>query len=311
MRVRLGIVSETSDWFLNELKLCLYSLRKNGGLLKEVPVTLITNSEPLPKDERELFEKHFSPIEFITGPRLGGTIHTPKMNIFYLIDPESYDVLMHMDCDTVVRKPLDHLLDPIIKGGAQFVCRRACVADRKQFPDFDNLVSNLCGDSPKKKIIFEEKDEWPMFNSGVFLATPEAVRSIRKDSIEFTYRLFNEWQRVDAIESLPLVNLFYKWKILKTRKKAVGYWLLEQGAIALACIKAGLRVHYLDEIYNSIGLDKNFGILHCFKLLYRFDRSRMFLNESEKWINEYLDSEVPGKIFLAKIVREYRQTYHF
>ena len=85
---------------------------------------------------------------------------------------------------------------------------------------------------------------------------------------------------------------------------------MEQGALALACIKAGICVHYLDEAYNSWGGCDNFKILHCFKSVYKFDRSRMFLNDAETWINEYLNSNIPGKIFLAKTLLDYRQTYH-
>lgn len=81
---------------------------------------------------------------------------------------------------------------------------------------------------------------------------------------------------------------------------------MEQGSIALACIKSGVKVRYLDEIFNSAGPSDNFRILHCFKSAYKFDRSRMYL---EGWFNEYLDSGFPGKVFLAKIVREFIQEF--
>ena len=65
-------------------------------------------------------------------------------------------------------------------------------------------------------------------------------------------------------------------------------WTIEQGALALACIKAGVRVQYLDGTYNSWGGDSDFHILHCFKSLYRFDRRSMLSPDAGDWIAEYL-----------------------
>lgn len=133
-----------------------------------------------------------------------------------------------------------------------------------------------------------------MFNSGVFLATSDAVRKIRRNSIEFTYRLFNEWQRVDVIEKLPpdirkTIESKYPSKY-KTQQDVLDDWPIEQGALALACIKSNIKVRYLDEVYNSWGGDEDFRILHCFKSLYKFSRGAMYSEDSEPWIEEYLDS---------------------
>ena len=305
MRLRLGLVSETTDKFLNQVKLCLFSLRKNGGALKNVPVTLITNSEPLDINEKRFFKKHFSPIEFKTMPRLGAIPHTSKLNVFYAIDPSTYDVLIFMDCDTVVKESLDHMMDPIKNDGAQFVCRRGGKTDRNRFLNFNALVAKFCKQNCKNKISFNGGKEWPMFNTGVFLATSEAVRKIRRDSIQFTYNLFNRWQKVNAIESLPFIKYFYRLKLLKTRQEVWENWTIEQGAIALSCINSGINVQYLDEIFNSWGGDINFRILHCFRSLYKFDRSKMYSKNSQHWIKEYLKSEIPGKVFLAKSVSEF------
>ncbi len=320
MRLQLGLVSETTESFINQVKLCLFSLRRNAGALKEVPVTLITNSEPLGKEERGFLEKHFSPIEFKTSPRLGATPHASKLGVFYAIDPSTYDVLIFMDCDTVVRGPLDHMIDAIRDEGAQFLCRRGGETDRNRFVDFDALVARYCGRECRNRIPFEAGEEWPMFNSGVFVATPDAVLRIRKDAIEFTYRLFNEWQRTDAVERrliyakiatrylyrYEILRPLFRWKIL-SRQEVVDWWALEQGALALSCIKAGIRVGYLDETYNAWGGSDDFTVLHCFKSLYAFDRAGMLSEAAESWIEEYLDSDIPGKRFLAETARQYRR----
>jgi hypothetical protein len=306
LRVRLGLVSETSPAFLNQVKLLLYSLRRNAGALSGVPVTLVTNSEPLSDAEMGFFEKHFSPIEFKTCPRLGAIPHTSKLNVFYAIDPSTYDVLLYMDCDTLVRKPLDRLLDAITVDGAEFVCRRGGETDRNSFIDFNSLVAEYCGERSASRVPFEGKAEWPMFNSGVFLATPEAVRKIRGDSVEFTYKLYNQWQRIDAIERLPFTRFLFKLKPFRHRKKALADWPLEQGSLALACIKAEIKIHYLDEVYNSWG-NLDFSILHCFKSAYRFDRAGMYAEDAESWLEEYSKSDLAGKVFLSQIIREFKR----
>ena len=93
------------------------------------------------------------------------------------------------------------------------------------------------------------------------------------------------------------------------RKNVIEAWPIEQGALALACIDAGVRIRYLDETYNSWGGDDDFHILHCFKSLYQSDRRSMYSEESESWIDAYLQSEIPGLNFLAGTVREYKQTF--
>jgi len=309
MRVRLGLVSETTEAFLNQVNLCLYSLRKNAGALRDVPVTLITNNEPIPDKEKNFLENHFSPIEFKTFPRLGATPHTSKLNVFYGIEPSTYDVLIYMDCDTVVSKSLDRIIDPIKNERAQFVCRRGGETDRNQFLDFDALVRAVCREKSENKVLFEGSEEWPMFNTGVFLATSEAVRKIRANSIQFTYWLFTHWQRRHTIEKLPLINILYRLKVLKSRKKTSDTWSMEQGAIALACIKSGVKVRYLDEVFNTWGPTENFRILHCVKSAYTFDRKNMYSKNSSDWLKEYLVSDLPGKVFLAKIVLEYIQKF--
>ena len=306
MRIRVGLVTEANERFLNQVKLCLYSLRKNGGALKDVDVTLISNSEPINEKEQKFLIDHFSPIEFKTMPRLGAIRHTSKLNVFYGIEPSTYDVLIYLDCDTVIAKPLDHILDPIRFDNADFLCRRGGETDRNSFTNFNALVKRLCGKNSSNKIWFNGQEEWPMFNTGVFLATSEAVQKIRKNSIEFTYQIFNEWKRDEVLEQRPIIQQLLKMKILKTRKIVLAGWPIEQGALALATIKAGIKVHYLDEIYNSWGDLEDLRILHCFKSAYGFNRVKMFSKASENWIKSYAKSSLPGKVFLASLVKEYR-----
>jgi len=307
LKVCLALVCENNEKFLNQVKLLLFSFRKNAGELSGIQVTLITNAESLDNKEINFFKKHFPPINFKTMPKLGAIPHTSKLNAFYAIDPSEYDILIFMDCDTIVLRHLDNILDPIKKNNVDFLCRRGGKTDRGNFVNFDKLVDEYCKDSQKKKVIFEGKEEYPMFNSGVFLATSETVLKIRKNSIAFTYSLFNHWKFRRIIENMEIFKKLLKLKILKSKKKVLIDWPIEQGALALSCINANVKVEYLDEIYNSWGDLEDLKILHCFKSVYKFDRRYIFSSEAEKWINEYEKSGLPGKMLLAKTIKEYKK----
>jgi hypothetical protein len=277
-------------------------------------VTLITNGDSPCEEDKKFLRDHFSPIDFSTSPRLGAIPHTSKLNVFYSIHPSTYDILMFMDCDTVVARDLDGITDPIRQGDADFLCRRGGETDRNRFVDFNSLVRRFCGDVPERKVEFEDSLEWPMFNSGVFLGTSDAVRRIRRNAVDFTYEMYNEWQRTSVLLELPpsireFLELTYR-DTQPLHQIVYQNWTLEQGALALSCIEADVRVRYLEETYNHWGGDEDLHILHCFKSVYQFDRRTMFDRRDCAWIGEYLESDTPGKRILASLVQDYRQTLH-
>jgi hypothetical protein len=124
MRIHLALVAENTPAFLNQVKLCIYSLRKNGGKYKNTPITLITNNEELSEAEQDFFTTHFAPIQCKVMPRLAAIPHTSKLNVFFAIDPKEYDILLFLDCDTVIMGPLNDMFDPILTNKTDFVCRR-------------------------------------------------------------------------------------------------------------------------------------------------------------------------------------------
>jgi lipopolysaccharide biosynthesis glycosyltransferase len=267
----LSLVSESNTRFINQVKLCLFSFRKNAGSLKNIPIHLITNDRPLPEDVEKYFVEKFSPITFSTSPRIGpiNIPHACKWKVFDLID---YDVVIFLDCDTVVVGELDDMLNPIINGGCEFLCRRGGKTDCESFKNIDKTLEFLnCADS--KCFVNGER---PMFNSGVFAFQPKVGKIIKDDALNILPKLDNNH--------------------LKNR------WAAEQVALALSCIKNNINVEYLDEMYNSWGNVEDIKILHCFKSRYKFNRINMFENFNI-WKHQY--TEVIGERLLTKTVEEF------
>jgi len=98
LKVHLALVMENNKSYLNQVKLLLFSWRKNAGKLKNIPVTLITNAESLDNKEIKFFKKYFSPIGFKTMPKLGSTPPTSKSNAFYALDPSNMVLSYFFNC---------------------------------------------------------------------------------------------------------------------------------------------------------------------------------------------------------------------
>ncbi len=97
--------------------------------------------------------------------------------------------------------------------------------------------------------------------------------------------------------------------LLNSRQQVLESWTIEQGAVALACIQAGVVVGILWTRYTIRGQLEDLRILHCFKSAYQFDRSTMFQKEFIEWRKAYRESGLPGKVFLAGIIDEFLSAF--
>lgn len=272
-KIILGLVSETNEYFVNQSKLCLSSFRRNAGELKDVPILFVTNNNELEPEDKKFFIDNFSPITFIVKERINIINTASKFNIFNSIAKEDYDIMLFLDCDTVVVGALDGMLQPIINGDCQFLCRRGGDSDRAAFVDIDNTLNYLGGD--KSECLVD--GERPRFNTGVFALESKVADKLNKTGLEVLYKILNKYH---------------------VRNPHYG----EQCAIALACALENIQVKYLDEIYNSWGNLENIKILHCFKSRYKFNRKNMFEN-FDKWKYNY--GSIIGERLLIQEVEKF------
>lgn len=286
MNVRLFLVSENTKAYFNQVSLHLFSLRKNGGALKDIPVTLVTNKVSLDNSHKAFLSQNFGPIDFKTMPRLSSFCFASKFNALYATDPSEYDVMLFMDCDTIILKPIDGILD-YIKEGAGLACRRGSESDRSCFVDWNKILNKYCPGIVPQKGVFEGKEEQLMFSAGVYAATSESVLKTRSEALDISYDLYDSW-------------------LSGSREYVTKNWSIEQAALALSCIKTGVNVKYLPYEYNTWGNIENPKILHYFKNVYKINRERMFEDSYSEWIDNYLQSDFVGNRLLANMVQEYK-----
>lgn len=273
MTIRIAYVGEATPRFVNELKLALYSLRKNGGSFAQLPVTVVINQTELPAEDHSFLLQHFQPLEIKVFPKLAAPPQACKFNAFYAADPNEYETLLFLDCDTVILGALDDLDRPIREDGKDFLAARMGHIGRTSMggaDKMDALVARFGGDNPQR-MEHQGKAEWTFFNSGVFLATSDAVRSIRSRAVACNNELAEHAHEMKGFEAAR----GYGSEEQLTRR----IWCNEQIALSLAVIESGLRTAYLPLRFNSglVGKDRRLPtIFHCFRGLWHFDRSRMF-----------------------------------
>jgi hypothetical protein len=268
-KICLGLVSEITESFINQAKLCISSFRRNAGKMKNIPIIFVTNNKPLTDDDRDFFIKHFSPIEFIVKKRIDIIPPASKFNILDAVDSGSYDVMIYMDCDTVVLRELDDMLTPLLTGDCDFLCRRGGDTDRSCFLDIKNTL-NCLG-------FVDHPEELPKFNTGVFAFRSNISEIVGKTAKDILPKILNK----NHLQSM---------------------WMGEQCAFALAVIMENIKWAYLDEIYNSWGNLDNIRILHCFKSRYKFNRTDMF-RDFNNWRNNY--GEIIGERLLIEEIEKF------
>lgn len=274
------LISENNTKFINQSKLCLFSFRQNAGKLKDTPILFVTNKHPLSEKDKDFFEVNFKPIKFVVAENV---IRTPlpaaKLNVFDILPEDECDIIIFMDCDTVVLKPLDDMLNPILYDDYDFICRRGGKTDRGNITDIENTMTFLGIEDSTCFVEYEGMRERPKFNSGVFCFKTKIGKQIGSYCKEILPSIMN-------------------------KNYLLAPWMGEQFSIALSCIKNNLKVYYLDEIYNSWGNLQDIKILHCFKSRYKFNRERMF-SDFDKWKHNYQTIDVPGEKMLVETVESF------
>lgn len=310
---------EPSLPFLNMGKLLVASLRQNGGSLKDAPVTFAVNGHDIPEqDAREL--EAFGNVRLRTMPRLAGTPHANKFNSFYAID-EPYDILVYLDCDTVVMGNLRWVEEEIDPRKTLFLAKPIHGGALDFVEKYDQLVRRFA--LTDGKTLDDVRDDryrtgYPLFNSGVLIATQSAVRAVREEALNITSDLFRRWHQEyrcgNGLQSGFPAFVRQAWnrvwgRVIRPLRNGPGYaaWMTEQLGLGLAVIKSGVHIEPLiptmnwtaDESPPDAPLPH---VYHYFAVAHDIDRSALFDGD---WIREYEKSDSLPRRRLAELASSY------
>ena len=324
MKVHFVAVGEASDYFINMVKLLIYSLRSNGGIYQDAPFTFVTNGISMSDREVRDIQHKFDNVQIRTMPRSATMPLINKYNAFYAVDDSSYDVMILIDCDIVI---LDNLAG-IADLNCENVCFKATAAGLSVVKQYQRLLqdyTNLQAEEIAAHQIDSFAAGYPLFNSGMLVLSRDTVLAIRDDTVKICQQL-QEAQTKDPSSYLKYLyndnlylNKIRKHPYLKTVANylipTIGtyypLWMSEQLGLAMAILKHKIPYEILPQKFNwhhSYALDNGSlpPTFHYMKGIYKIDRKSMF---EGSWIEEYLNSNSPLQKSLATIVKSYKLEY--
>lgn len=311
MRVSFVLVSETTPEFLNMSKLLLYSFRKNAGLYKDSDFTMITIGNSIDDNEIRELKNNFNPLNVVTMPRLGGVPYNNKFNYLYAVDPESYDILIYLDCDIAILGPLDEITDNIDLEREFLKAFPIASPGSRSVDNYENLILQYCGITVNALTRLKNKDflpGYPLFNSGVIVINKKAVLKIRDDILKISNQLYRN-KLESTIAGGSFINLIFH----KIREYFGGnntnyeLWVTEQLVLALAMIKNDIGYSTLERRFNCFQFEESLPvILHYLYFKKEIDTKNLF---SGDWFKGNLNNNHPAKSALANLVNSYNNKY--
>jgi hypothetical protein len=313
MRVHFIAVAEPNQTYVNMLKLLMFSFRRNAGIHRDAPFTVVFNGKSGPPDDVRVLENNYH-VNTRVMPRLGrnGTFIN-KFNAFYALDDHSYDAIIYIDCDVSIFSALDELVEEC-DARIDFA---ATQAGPQQFYNYKKLIVDYTGLN-QNEVSLHYRKEYPTgyvhFSSGIMLLKREAVIRIREDAVKF-YNELTEYGLQGTVKKIP--RYIYNRGVEKLLGRLPVPWgyhyagdVGDQLPLTLAVLKHKIRYKVLWTGYNWTGWD-NPGLLknreppliHYAKGLYKIPRDKMF--ENREWIDEYKRKSDKGARVLADVVECY------
>ena len=314
MDVHISMVGETGRGYTNMMKLLLYSLRENGGRLRDAPVTVSTNARAMSEADQEEIEQ-FAPVTVRVMPRQHGEHFADKFNALYA-PPEDVDVLMYLDCDTVVLNPLDDMVAGIDPETPHFRARKMGAPGARCAGPIEPLIRDhaLTGGRTLHDVADDRFPRgYPLFNGGVMVMTQPAREALRVDASTIAYELYAE-RAQRSVRSLPemlkemgrrVIDRFFP----ESDRSTYEYWVAEQLGVALSVMKNQIPYELLDPRFNWVHPEapdaaRPPAIFHYMKGRHDVDREALFDGE---WISRFLQSDSPTRRALAELAQAYPQ----
>ncbi len=319
-RLHVVMVAEPSRRYSNMAALLLYSLRRNGGVLKDAPVTLVVNGTSLEPDVVDFLTGRFAPLRIRVMPRMPGPIFGSKFNALYCLDDDEWDAMVYLDCDMIVCNDMAEVVDGM--GGAGFA---AIPAGKQAFHRYRDVLLACTGMSPEELGQVRNDRFWteyPLFHGGMYVVSRTAVNRIRRDAVRICYELYD--RRYTSPKEF--FRFTYNDRLLNprharsiARRLPIGIlrpigtyyplWCTEQIALAAAILKNHVPHRTLDTrcAWNNPDYPDAHNpppLFHYMRGLYPIDRDHLF---AAAWVDQYRNDSAKMKRSLGELAFAFRR----
>lgn len=315
MKVHVAITGESNQAYANMIALLLYSLRKNGGRLSEAPVTVAINAGELPEACFRKIER-FEGVTCRVMPRqYGGADLMNKFNALYA-PLDDYDILLFLDCDTVVFRPLDDLIEGVNPEEAQFCARVIGKPGAKSAGSIEPLLAQyVLSEGQSLEDIADDRFPlgYPLFNSGVMVMTEPAVKRVRREGARLAHELYTQRARTSqasVMEMMIEVGRRVRGRLFENPSQSTyDFWMTEQLGVSFSVLEGNIDYELLSPHFNWVyphsPPDRELpALFHYMSGRHAdIDRDRLF---NGAWIERYLgNDEAPPRQALARLAQEY------
>lgn len=327
MKVHFVAVGENTPAYLNQLKLLLFSFRKNAGVLRDAPFTIVVNQSAPDCGEREEIEQRFD-AHIRVMPRISySCLPGNKYNCLYAVD-EPYDFLVYLDCDTVILRSIDGIQEALKSREASFfgtltsnflvwrpeiLLQRYGITTSEEVARIYRDVLRFFKPRRSKPTADFMDSPFPYFNSGVFVMSHQTVEQVRQDIVQFTHDLSLYGKRS------PQDYLRFRLNRILTKYLGLPYTLgshyqrvySDALALSFSLIRHRVPVAVLDDRYNqyfkSEPVEGPASILHYTTRAYPLPREDLL---TQRWVDAYVDAtHRPEAAQLCRLIEEYISTY--
>lgn len=313
MDVHISIAGEPNRAYANMITLLVYSLRVNGGSLSDAPVTVSTHESAMPPDRRRDLEQ--LGVTYRVMPRqYGGAGFVNKFNALYP-PVDDYDILLFLDCDTVILGPLQDLVSGMDPSQAQFRARPIGKPGAQKAGDFGALIrEHALAEERSLRDVADDRfpGGYPLFNAGVMAMTRPAVRRFRSDALRFACELYAQRARTTKAsvwEMLKEAGRRTKKRLLPNASQSTyAFWITDQLGIALSLVKNSVDYEVLSPRFNWVYPEKpeDGALPSVFHYLSGrhpdVDREHLF---EGAWTEKYLQGNSSPRHALARLAQEY------
>jgi hypothetical protein len=244
----------------------------------------------------------------------GGKGFVNKFNALYA-PLKDYDVLLFLDCDTIVFRPLDGIVSGMNPEKAQFRARIVGPPGAQKAGPLEPLIRRYA--LSEGDVLADFADDrfpggFPFFNAGVMAMTRPAAKLIRRDASRIAYELYAERARTtkdSALEMVKEVGRRVKKRLIPNATQSTyAFWITDQLGIALSLMKNQIEYDVLPPYFNWVHPDgpENEDLPALFHYMSgrhpHVDRQCLFDGE---WQEAYLMGASLSRKTLAELAREY------